>query len=408
MYTPNPSRYETMQFDRCGNSGILLPKLAFGLWQNFGSGNTMDRMKELIFTAFDLGIVHLDLANNYGPVRGAAEENLGKILKDDLMPYRDELIITTKAGYDMWPGPYGNWGSRKYLTASLDQSLKRMGLDYVDIFYHHRPDYETPVEETAQALTDLVRSGKALYIGLSNYDNEQVKKILPILKENKTPCLINQNRYNLLERKVEDGFLDIMEEFGSGLISFSPLAQGMLTDKYLNGIPTDSRAAHQGTSVAERYINDNNRAKVSRLNDVANERGQSLAQMALQWVLRDRRVTAVLVGASRPEQLKENVKILDAPAFTEEELQRDHKGIPHGGFVIRSGKTGWNEENSHIIEYSLKLDSNPEFTASVIIACARAAYRMKKEGMAGCKTIFDIAPAYMSPLSGEELRAHML
>ncbi len=322
MYTPNPSRYETMQFDRCGNSGILLPKLAFGLWQNFGSGNTMDRMKELIFTAFDLGIVHLDLANNYGPVRGAAEENFGKILKDDLMPYRDELIITTKAGYDMWPGPYGNWGSRKYLTASLDQSLKRMGLDYVDIFYHHRPDYETPVEETAQALTDLVRSGKALYIGLSNYDNEQVKKILPILKENKTPCLINQNRYNLLERKVEDGFLDIMEEFGSGLISFSPLAQGMLTDKYLNGIPTDSRAAHQGTSVAERYINDNNRAKVSRLNDVANERGQSLAQMALQWVLRDRRVTAVLVGASRPEQLKENVKILDAPAFTEEELHR--------------------------------------------------------------------------------------
>ncbi|MDY5483865.1 MAG: aldo/keto reductase [Clostridium sp.] len=320
MYTPNPSRYETMQFDRCGNSGILLPKLAFGLWQNFGSGNTMDRMKELIFTAFDLGIVHLDLANNYGPVRGAAEENFGKILKDDLMPYRDELIITTKAGYDMWPGPYGNWGSRKYLTASLDQSLKRMGLDYVDIFYHHRPDYETPVEETAQALTDLVRSGKALYIGLSNYDNEQVKKILPILKENKTPCLINQNRYNLLERKVEDGFLDIMEEFGSGLISFSPLAQGMLTDKYLNGIPTDSRAAHQGTSIAERYINDTNRAKVSRLNDVANERGQSLAQMALQWVLRDRRVTAVLVGASRPEQLKENVKILDAPAFTEEEL----------------------------------------------------------------------------------------
>ena len=320
MYIPEPSRYETMQFDRCGNSGILLPKLAFGLWQNFGSGNTMDRMKELIFTAFDLGIVHLDLANNYGPVRGAAEENFGKILKDDLMPYRDELIITTKAGYDMWQGPYGNWGSRKYLTASLDQSLKRMGVDYVDIFYHHRPDYETPVEETAQALTDLVRSGKALYIGLSNYDNEQVKKILPILKENKTPCLINQNRYNLLERKVEDGFLDIMEEFGSGLISFSPLAQGMLTDKYLNGIPSDSRAAHQGTSIAERYINDNNRAKVSRLNDVAKERGQSLAQMALQWVLRDRRVTAVLVGASRPEQLKENVKILDAPAFTEEEL----------------------------------------------------------------------------------------
>ena len=321
MYQPEPSRYETMQFDRCGNSGILLPKLAFGLWQNFGSGNTMDRMKELIFTAFDLGIVHLDLANNYGPVRGAAEENFGKILKDDLMPYRDELIITTKAGYDMWPGPYGNWGSRKYLTASLDQSLKRMGLDYVDIFYHHRPDYETPIEETAQALTDLVRSGKALYIGLSNYDNEQVKKILPILKENKTPCLINQNRYNLLERKVEDGFLDIMEKFGSGLISFSPLAQGMLTDKYLNGIPTDSRAAHQGTTVAERYINDNNRAKVSRLNDVAKERGQSLAQMALQWVLRDRRVTAVLVGASRPEQLKENVKILAAPAFTEEELR---------------------------------------------------------------------------------------
>ena len=270
----------------------------------------------------DLGIVHLDLANNYGPVRGAAEENFGKILSDDLMPYRDELIITTKAGYDMWPGPYGNWGSRKYLTASLDQSLKRMGLEYVDIFYHHRPDYETPVEETAQALTDLVRSGKALYIGLSNYDNEQVKKILPILKENKTPCLINQNRYNLFERQVENGFLDIMEEYGSGLISFSPLAQGMLTDKYLNGVPENSRAARKGTSVAERYLNERNLCRVSGLNAIAKERGQSLAQMALQWVLRDPRVTAVLIGASRPEQLKENVEILKAGAFTEEELRK--------------------------------------------------------------------------------------
>ena len=322
MYQPNETRYEQMKFERCGKSGILLPKFAFGLWQNFGSANSMDQMKELIFTAMDLGIVHLDLANNYGPVRGAAEENFGKILRDDLMPYRDELIITTKAGYDMWPGPYGNWGSRKYLTASLDQSLKRMGLEYVDIFYHHRPDYETPVEETAQALTDLVRSGKALYIGLSNYDNEQVKKILPILKENKTPCLINQNRYNLFERQVENGFLDIMEEYGSGLISFSPLAQGMLTDKYLNGVPENSRGARKGTSVIERYLNERNLRRVASLNAIARERGQSLAQMALQWVLRDSRVTAVLIGASRPEQLKENVEILNAAAFTEEELQK--------------------------------------------------------------------------------------
>lgn len=322
MYQPNETRYEQMRYERCGRSGVLLPKFAFGLWQNFGSANTMDQMKQLIFTAVDLGIVHLDLANNYGPVRGAAEENFGKILSDDLMPYRDELIITTKAGYDMWPGPYGNWGSRKYLTASLDQSLKRMGLEYVDIFYHHRPDYETPVEETAQALTDLVRSGKALYIGLSNYDNEQVKKILPILKENKTPCLINQNRYNLFERQVENGFLDIMEEYGSGLISFSPLAQGMLTDKYLNGVPENSRAARKGTSVAERYLNERNLCRVSGLNAIAKERGQSLAQMALQWVLRDPRVTAVLIGASRPEQLKENVEILKAGAFTEEELRK--------------------------------------------------------------------------------------
>ena len=322
MYQPNETRYEQMKFERCGKSGILLPKFAFGLWQNFGSANSLDQMKELIFTAVDLGIVHLDLANNYGPVRGAAEENFGKILKDDLMPYRDELIITTKAGYDMWPGPYGNWGSRKYLTASLDQSLKRMGLEYVDIFYHHRPDYETPVEETAQALTDLVRSGKALYIGLSNYDNEQVKKILPLLKENKTPCLINQNRYNLFERQVENGFLDIMEEYGSGLISFSPLAQGMLTDKYLNGVPENSRGARKGTSVIERYLNERNLRRVAGLNAIARERGQSLAQMALQWVLRDSRVTAVLIGASRPEQLKENVEILNAAAFTEEELQK--------------------------------------------------------------------------------------
>lgn len=322
MYLPIETRYEQMKFERCGKSGILLPKFAFGLWQNFGSANSLDQMKELIFTAVDLGIVHLDLANNYGPVRGAAEENFGKILKDDLMPYRDELIITTKAGYDMWPGPYGNWGSRKYLTASLDQSLKRMGLEYVDIFYHHRPDYETPVEETAQALTDLVRSGKALYIGLSNYDNEQVKKILPLLKENKTPCLINQNRYNLFERQVENGFLDIMEEYGSGLISFSPLAQGMLTDKYLNGVPENSRGARKGTSVIERYLNERNLRRVAGLNAIARDRGQSLAQMALQWVLRDSRVTAVLIGASRPEQLKENVEILNAAAFTEEELQK--------------------------------------------------------------------------------------
>lgn len=322
MYQPNEERYESMKYDRCGRSGILIPKFAFGLWQNFGSGNDLDSQKKLVFTAIDLGIVHIDLANNYGPVRGAAEENFGRILQSDLRPYRDELTITTKAGYDMWPGPYGNWGSRKYLIASLNQSLRRMGLDYVDIFYHHRPDPETPMEETAQALADIVRQGKALYIGLSNYTAEQAAVMLPLLREKGVPCLINQNRYNLLERIVETDLLNVLAENGSGMIAYSPLAQGMLTDKYLEGIPSTSRAAMKGTSVQERYLNPLNIRRVQAWNDVARQRDQSLAQMGLQWVLRDARVTAVLIGASRPEQLRENVKILKAAPFTAEELKR--------------------------------------------------------------------------------------
>lgn len=319
MYTPNEKRYDEMEYVRCGASGLKLPRFAFGLWQNFGSANNMDTMKNLLFTAIDLGIVHLDLANNYGPVRGAAEENFGLILKSDLMPYRDELIITTKAGYDMWPGPFGVGGSRKYLTASLDQSLRRMGLDYVDIFYHHKPDPETPMEETAEALASLVRSGKVLYVGLSNYSVEQAEEMLPLLKEKKVPCLINQNRYNLLERQVEKRFLEVMTQYGSGMIAYSPLAQGMLTDKYLKGIPEDSRAARVGTSVRERYMNDANFAKVTALNGLARERGETLAQMALAWVLRRPEVTAILMGASRSEQILQNVEILRHAGFTREE-----------------------------------------------------------------------------------------
>lgn len=322
MYIPNEKRYEIMDFVRCGKSGLKLPRFAFGLWQNFGSANNMETMKEMIFTAVDLGIVHLDLANNYGPVPGAAEENFGRILKSDLGAYRDELIITTKAGYDMWKGPYGIGGSRKYLIASLDQSLRRMGLEYVDIFYHHRPDPETPMEETAEALASLVRAGKTLYVGLSNYSREQAKQMLPLLKEKGVPCLINQNRYNLLERQVEEGFLDVMTQYGSGMIAFSPLAQGMLTDKYLKGIPEGSRASRQDTSVQKRYINEENLRKVSLLNVLAKERGETLPQMALLWVLRRPEVTAVLVGASRAQQIRQNVEILTHPGFTREEEER--------------------------------------------------------------------------------------
>lgn len=322
MYRAKENRYDHMKYLRCGKSGILLPRVALGLWHNFGSVDRFENMKEMLFEAFDQGITHFDLANNYGPAYGSAEENFGRIMESDLRPYRDEMIISTKAGYDMWPGPYGDHGSRKYLMASLDQSLKRLKLDYVDIFYHHRPDPDTPLEETMGALSDIVKQGKALYVGLSNYHAEELKKAAEILKENKTPLLITQPNYNMFERWVEkDGLLDAANECGSGVICFSPLAQGMLTDRYLNGIPEDSRAARnhflQSNSITEEKL-----GIIRELNKIAQERNQSLAQMALCWVLRKDRVTTVLIGASRKEQITDNVKIVDYLDFTDEELQR--------------------------------------------------------------------------------------
>ena len=322
MYQAKENRYEHMKYLRCGKSGILLPRVALGLWHNFGSVDRFENMKEMLFEAFDQGITHFDLANNYGPVYGSAEENFGRIMESDLRPYRDEMIISTKAGYDMWPGPYGDHGSRKYLMASLDQSLKRMKLDYVDIFYHHRPDLDTPLEETMGALSDIVKQGKALYVGLSNYHAEELKEAAGILKRNGTPLLITQPNYNMFERWVEkDGLLDAAKECGSGVICFSPLAQGMLTDRYLNGIPEDSRAARnhflQSNSITEEKL-----GIIRELNQIAQERNQSLAEMALCWVLRKDRVTTVLIGASRKEQITNNVKIVDHLDFTDEELQR--------------------------------------------------------------------------------------
>lgn len=320
MYQANEKRYSNMKYLRCGKSGVLLPRIALGLWHNFGSCDKFDNMKEMLFEAFDQGITHFDLANNYGPVPGSAEENFGRIMDSDLRPYRDELILSTKAGYDMWPGPYGNWGSRKYLMASLDQSLKRMKLDYVDIFYHHRPDPETPLEETMGALSDIVKQGKALYVGLSNYSAEQLKVAATILKENGTPLLIVQPSYSMLNRKPEEtGLFDTAKEVGAGVITFSPLAQGVLTDRYVNGIPEDSRAARnhflQKDSITEQKIHI-----VKRLQEVAAGRGQSLAEMALSWNLRGDKVTTVLIGASRKEQITNNVKIIDHLDFKEEEL----------------------------------------------------------------------------------------
>ncbi len=321
MYQAAENRYEKMEYKRSGRSGILLPRMSLGLWQNFGLEKTLEEQKAILFKAFDIGITHFDLANNYGaPAKGLAEENFGKILKSDLGQYRDELFISTKAGFDFWPGPYGNWGSRKYLMASLDSSLKRMGLEYVDIFYHHRPDPETPAEETAQALSDIVRQGKALYVGISNYPEKEAEEMIRLLKENKTPCLLHQPRYNMFERGVEEGLLGLLDREGVGCICYSPLAQGALTDKYLKGIPQGSRASREGTSVGERYLNEGNIDKIRRLNALAQERGQSLAQMALAWVLRRPEITSVLVGASRPEQLENSVQALTAAAFTEEEL----------------------------------------------------------------------------------------
>lgn len=322
MYQAKENRYEHMKYLRCGKSGILLPRVALGLWHNFGSVDRFENMKEMLFEAFDQGIMHFDLANNYGPVYGSAEENFGRIMESDLRPYRDELIISTKAGYDMWPGPYGDHGSRKYLMASIDQSLKRMKLDYVDIFYHHRPDPDTPLEETMGALSDIVKQGKALYVGISNYHAEELKKAAEILKKNGTPLLITQPNYNMLERWVEkDGLLDAAEECGSGVICFSPLAQGILTDRYLNGIPADSRAARNHFLHSD-SITQEKLGMIRKLNEIAGERGQSLAEMALCWVLRKNRVTTVLIGASRKEQISNNVKIVDHLDFTEEELAR--------------------------------------------------------------------------------------
>lgn len=319
-YIADENRYESMHYRRCGKSGLKLPLVSLGLWHNFGSYAIFENGREMIRKAFDLGITHFDLANNYGPPAGSAEENFGTILKQDLASYRDELIISSKAGYYMWPGPYGEWGSRKYLISSLDQSLKRMGLEYVDIFYSHRFDPETPLEETMMALDQIVRSGKALYVGISSYGPKMTLKALEILDQLGTPCLIHQSSYSMLNRWVEEGLLDVLEEKGVGMIAFSPLAQGMLTDKYLNGIPEGSRVTHS-SSLKKAFLSEENLRKISSLNELALERGQSLAQMALAWVLRDERVTSVLIGTSRPEQIDENVSALNNLDFSEEEIK---------------------------------------------------------------------------------------
>lgn len=322
MYTASKERYTTMEYDHCGNSGLMLPKVSLGLWHNFGDTANFENMRKLCFTAFDSGITQFDLANNYGPEPGSAEKNFGRILKEDLGVYRDELIITTKAGYEMWDGPYGNWGSRKYLLASLDQSLKRMGLDYVDIFYHHRMDPDTPLEETMGALDQIVKSGKALYAGLSNYDGETMKKACEILNNLRCPFIINQNSYNIFNRTIENnGLKKAARESGKGIISFSPLAQGMLTDRYLNGIPTDSRVMTDGRFLHKEQLGEDRISVIRKLNDLASKRGETLAQMALKWVVKDSDVTSVLIGASKPQQILENLKVMQAADFSDEELK---------------------------------------------------------------------------------------
>ncbi len=321
MYNANENRYDKMIYNRSGRTGLKLPAMSLGMWHNFGSGSSYDNMKDIVLTSFDLGITHFDLANNYGPVAGSAEENFGKMLATDLKPYRDEIVISTKAGYGMWPGPYGDWGSKKYLVASLDQSLKRMGVDYVDIFYHHRMDPETPLWETMDALAGIVRSGKALYVGLSNYSPEKLQEAAALLKEMGAPCLIHQHRYSMIERENEK-LLPVIEEAGMGAIAFCPLAQGLLTDKYLHGIPADSRAAGSSIFLNEKSITDDVIGKVSKLNEIAKERGQSLAQMALVWALKQGRLTSVILGASRSKQVAENVAALENVEFTEDEIKR--------------------------------------------------------------------------------------
>ena len=323
MYQAKETRYDTMQYNRCGNSGLKLPTVSLGLWHNFGDFSSYDNMKNLCFTAFDHGITHFDLANNYGPEPGSAEKHFGLILKEHLSAYRDELLISTKAGYDMWKGPYGNWGSRKYLIASLDQSLQRLGLDYVDIFYHHRMDPETPLEETMETLAQIVRSGKALYVGISNYDGVHMEKAATILKELHCPFIINQNRYSIFDRTIEkNGLKEAAVESGKGIIAFSPLAQGTLTNRYLNGIPSDSRIATDGRFLKASQLTEEKIASIRGLNELAAQRGESLAQMALNWVLKDGIVTSVLVGASKPEQILDDLKVLESAPFTDEELKK--------------------------------------------------------------------------------------
>ena len=319
-YKPADDRYNTMKYNRCGRSGLKLPAISLGLWWNFGGVDTHENSRAMITRAFDLGITHFDLANNYGPPVGSAEETLGKILKKDLAGYRDELVISTKAGWGSWPGPYGDWGSRKYLVASLDQSLQRMGLEYFDIFYHHRPDPETPLEETMGALDQIVRQGKALYVGISSYTAEQTAEASAILKGLGTPCLIHQPSYSIFNRWVEDGLLDVLGEQGIGCIAYTPLAQGLLTNKYLGGIPEGSRVAKPHTYINASQVTEEKIEKIRKLNDTATARGQSLAQMALAWVLRDPRMTSALIGASRVEQIEENIAALSNLAFSTEEL----------------------------------------------------------------------------------------
>ena len=314
------TRYDQMKFNRCGNSGLLLPAVSLGLWHNFGGNDDFQTMKEILLRAFDLGITHFDLANNYGPPPGSAESNLKKVLQSELAPYRDELIISTKAGYLMWDGPYGEWGSRKYLLASLDQSLKRMGLDYVDIFYSHRPDPNTPLEETMMALHSAVQQGKALYAGISNYDAEQTTRAVDILEQLGTPCLIHQPRYNMFDRWVEDGLLDVLEKRGVGCIPFSPLAQGLLTDRYLNGIPEGSRIAGESIFLKKDHLDPDTMVKVKALNQHAEQRGQTLAQMALAWILSKKQITSVLIGASSVAQLETNAATVNKLELTRDEL----------------------------------------------------------------------------------------
>lgn len=323
MYTADKSRYDSMKYVHCGKSGLCLPQISLGLWHNFGDTASFANMKQLCFTAFDNGITHFDLANNYGPEPGSAEKNFGRILKEDLMAYRDELVISTKAGYEMWDGPYGNWGSRKHMLASLDQSLKRMGLEYVDIFYHHRMDKNTPLEETMSALNQAVKSGKAIYAGLSNYDGETLAKATAILNEMHCPFIINQNRYSIFDRTIENnGLKETANKLQKGIIAFSPLAQGMLTDKYLHGIPSDSRIKTDGRFLKASALTESRLNQIAKLNEMAKDRGQTLAEMALSWVFKDGIVTSVLIGASKPMQILDNIKAIENTSFTDEELKK--------------------------------------------------------------------------------------